>query len=116
MTERREFVGKDRRGRAGKVFQTAEQILKDKTETADKLRGYELDEGVPSKKLISAIVIIILVAIAGLFRENMSFLFTCLVGIVITAGIGIAMTRAAIKKARERFAKENLHLVKYLLS
>lgn len=116
MTERRKYSGKERRGRAGKVFQTAEQILKYKKEAADKLREYELDEGVPSKKLISFIVVTILIAIAGLFRENMTVLFACLVGVVVTAGIGMAMTRAAIKKARERFKRENLHLLKYLKS
>ena len=51
MAERRKYVGKERRGKAGKVFQTAEEIRKKKEEALNKLRKYQADEGVEVKSL-----------------------------------------------------------------
>jgi len=116
MTERRKYVGTERRGRAGKVFEKLEEIRKDRTRAIEKLHEYEFDEGVGTKWFFPFVIVIAFIAVAGIFRENPLLLLTGIIGAIVTTGIGIARTRIALRKAREKFKKENLHLAKYLPS
>lgn len=121
MTERRKYTGKERRGRAGKVFQSAEQLLKKKQEAADKLRQYETDEGVDSKSIVVNTIAIVCIGIivAGMYGMHNSTMWTgvSVVGLVIALTFGKKWVSTAKKKAREKFDKDpNRHIAEYLPS
>jgi len=118
MTERRKYIGKERRGRAGKIFKSAEEIQKERTRTIEKLHEYETDEGVGVISFIvhaSAIASVVW-ALIGQYAENSLFLWSGVAGAIVALTLGEKWIRTARRKAREKFKKENLHLAKYLPS
>lgn len=121
MTERRKFTGNERRGKAGKVFQTAEEILRQKNQAAEKLAMYESDEGVSFKSIVVNVIAIACIAIvvAGMYGLHNNTLFTGVgvVGFVVALTLGNKWVRSAKKKALERFQRDpNRHLMKHLPS
>lgn len=117
MTERRKYAGKERRG-CSERFQTAEEILKKKKLAAEKLAQYEMDTGVGIKSFfVRAVAIIcVIAAFYGMHFDASVILWTGVTVTFVAVTFGEAWIRSAKKKARERFKKENLHLVKYLPS
>ncbi len=119
MTERRKYIGKERRGRAGKRFTTAEEILSKKKLAAEKLAMYESDENVKIKMFtVYAIAIGGLVSgYVGLNSDKSLLLWIGVTATVVALTLGEKWIRSAKKCAREKFEKDpNRHLAQYLQS
>ncbi len=101
MTERRKYTGKERRGRDGKGFTTAEEILKKKKLVADKLAQYEMDAGVGIKSFfVHAVAVIgVIVAFAGMHFDSETVLWTGVTGTLAAVTLGEAWIRKAKKMA-----------------
>ncbi len=119
MTDRRKYTGKERRGRAGKVLQTVEQVRKKKEEAVEKLGEYEADEGVGVKTFfVCAIAILSLItAYISMSFDHGVLMWTGIAGTVIALTLGEKWINTAKKKALDRFKKDpNRHLIEYLPS
>lgn len=115
MTDRLEFKGQERRGRA---VNNAEEIRKKKEEVIEKLAKYKADEGVGVSVASTFVLVVVcgIIAVIGMFSKNDGLFLAGILGGIVIAIIGIWLTGVAKKEALRKFKKENLHLVKYLPS
>ncbi len=118
MTDRREYTGKERRGRSDK-FTTAEDIRTLREKAKAKLEEYEMYEGVGIKSFVTcaSAILCIIGAYIGMHIDNSVLLWTGVAGTIASVTFGEKWIRAAKKQALEQFKKDpNRHLAEYLLS